>query len=116
MKTKDLNIGHTMTYKAKLLKHSKSYKSKNKIIEIKVWRIPKDEFQPKGLKFSYTFIVNNKRVFAIDNYERKRPHIHLFGKEKRYNFTTIKDLEDYFFTKIEEIEKELGKDDKSKGN
>ena len=44
---------------------------KNNLIEIVAWKVPKSKFYPERVKYSFTFIHENKRTIAFDNFNKK---------------------------------------------
>lgn len=78
---------------------------KNNLIEIVAWRVPKSEFYLKGIKYSFTFIHNNKRIIAFDNFNNEGHHKHYFEKKQACKFKSLEDIANQFFKLIEEFEK-----------
>lgn len=62
------------------------------IEEIKIWKVPKTEDKPYGLKYSFVYIVDGKRIIGYDNFEGKGDHRHHKGKEYSYTFENMEKL------------------------
>lgn len=77
--------------RAVLIHHTKELKG-DELIEIKIWRVPKTEDKPYGVKYSIVYIKDGKRLVGYDNAEGKGDHRHYRGKEESYKFTNIWDL------------------------
>jgi len=91
--------------KAELLYHSKKVNPDGDTIEIKIWKVPASEDKPFGVKYSFVFIRDGKRIIGYDNAERKGDHRHIGDREIPYNFTTVKKLFDDFYRDLEEVQR-----------
>ena len=67
-----------------IFEHKHRYK--NYIIDIKVYKVPKDKFHPEGFQYSLVLIKAGKRILGYDNHERRGHHIHKRGRELPYEF------------------------------
>lgn len=62
------------------------HKYKNYLVEIKIYKVKKDQFHPEGFQYSLVLIKDGKRVLGYDNHERRGHHIHRGDIEIAYNF------------------------------
>ena len=46
---------------------------------MKVWKVPKSKDFPDGVKYSFVYIHNGKRVLGYDNERGKGHHKHIKG-------------------------------------
>jgi hypothetical protein len=81
--------------------HEKRYFTDSSFQEVKIWKVPKSEDKPHGLKYSFAYIVNDERVIGYDNAERKGDHRHYKGKEYPYKFQGLDKLWNDFKKDIE---------------
>ena len=81
---------------------------KSNLIEIVAWKVPKSKFYPEGIKYSFTFIHNNKRAIAFDNFNNEGHHKHYLNKKEPYKFKALEDTSNQFFNLVEEFEKTQG--------
>ena len=79
---------------------------KDNLIEIVAWRVPKSRFYPEGIKYSFTFVHDDKRMIAFDNFNNEGHHKHFLDKKEEYNFKSLEDTADQFFTLVEKFEKD----------
>ena len=70
-----------------ILKHEKG--SRLAIFEIVIWRIPKTQSYPEGIKYRAWLSENGETVFGFDNHKPKGPHLHIGNKEIGYVFRGI---------------------------
>lgn len=82
--------GFLLLHEKKLIYHKK--KKELAIVEIRVWKIPKDKNYEEGIKYSLYLVHNGKVVVGFDNHKPKGHHLHIDGKEKKYTFTSNKKL------------------------
>lgn len=81
---------------SELVFHDKKVLDRNHLMEIRIWKVKKDNYNPEGFHYSLVLIKNNKRVLGYDNHERKGHHKHVHDKEIKYNFKSIdKLIEDF---------------------
>jgi hypothetical protein len=92
--------------KTKLVYHVKEYFSDGSIQEIKIWKVPPGREKPFGIKYSFVYIVNGKRVIGYDNAEGKGDHRHYRDSEFPYDFENIEKLWEDFTGDIERFKKE----------
>ncbi|HBI38286.1 MAG: hypothetical protein A2015_02750 [Spirochaetes bacterium GWF1_31_7] len=83
-----------------LIYYKKYNPSPQHIVEIKVWKVPKDTHKPHGYKYSLVLIEDGKRVIGYDNGEQKGDHRHYYLKEEKYNFSTLKKLQNDFLDDV----------------
>lgn len=78
---------------------------KDYIVEIKIYKVPKDEYHPEGFQYSLVLIKARKRILGYDNHERKGHHIHKGGREIPYEFVDEWKLIEDFQRDIDKITK-----------
>lgn len=74
-----------------IILHTKEVKG-DEIVEIKIWKVPKSEHRPHGVKYSIVYVKSSKRLLGYDNSESKGDHRHFGQKEEPYIFNSIWDL------------------------
>ena len=79
-----------LLHEKKLVYHNN--KKELAIVEIKVWKIPKDKNYEEGIKYSLYLIHKGKVVVGFDNHKPKGHHLHIDGEEKKYTFKSNKKL------------------------
>lgn len=84
---------------------------KDNFIEIVAWKIPKSKFYPEGIKYSFTFVHENKRTIAFDNFNSEGHHKHNFGKKEPFEFRSLEHTSNQFFRLVEEFEAKVMKND-----
>ncbi|MEK6949569.1 MAG: DUF6516 family protein [Nanoarchaeota archaeon] len=77
---------------------------KDNLIEIVAWKVPKSKFYPEGIKYSFTFVHEDKRAVAFDNFNNEGHHKHYFGKKETYKFKSLDETSDKFFRLVEKFE------------
>ena len=77
---------------------------KDNLIEIVAWKIPKSKFYPEGIKYSFTFVHENKRAIAFDNFNNEGHHKHYLNKKEPYKFKSLDETSDQFFKLVEKFE------------
>tara|TARA_Y100000310_G_C20563064_1_gene754038 strand:- start:868 stop:1149 length:282 start_codon:yes stop_codon:yes gene_type:complete len=92
---------------SKKLLHNKYNLPNNEIVEVKVWRIEKSKAFPEGLKYSFVYIKDGKRILGYDNEREKGHHRHFKGKEEKVEFKGIVELKEKF---VEEVERLIKKE------
>ncbi|HQI01301.1 MAG TPA: DUF6516 family protein [Deltaproteobacteria bacterium] len=100
----DILLGHWYNIpkiKAQLIIHSKITDEFGNTIEMKLWKVPRTERMPSGIRYSLVYIVNGKRVIGYDNAEGKGDHRHYNDKEAPYSFSGIRELTRDFYHDIE---------------
>lgn len=79
--------------KATLIIHTKAVYDDGSIVELTVWRVPKQVHgSDHGFKYSLFYGRDGVRVVGYDNEAGKGDHRHIDGGEMRYTFTTIEQL------------------------
>jgi hypothetical protein len=91
--------------KAKLVYHIKEYLSDGSIQEIKIWKVPPNKEKPFGIKYSFAYIVNEKRVVGYDNAEGKGAHKHYEGSQFPYEYQNIEKLWEDFLRDVERFKR-----------
>ena len=80
---------------------------KGNLIEIVAWKVPKSKFYPEGIKYSFTFIHDNKRTIAFDNFNNEGHHKHYLNKKEPCKFKNLGETSTMFFRIVEKFEKNL---------
>ena len=77
------------------------------VIEVKIWKVPRDECYPEGYKYSLVFALYDEKsgtfdgdFLRYDNHRCEGHHKHIKGQRFRYDF---KDTE----TLLEDFERDL---------
>lgn len=78
---------------------------KNYIIDITIYRVPKDPHHPEGYRYSLVLIKDGKRILGYDNYEGKGHHIHKGEREIAYDFIDEWKLIEDFYDDVKKITK-----------
>ena len=86
---------------------------KNNFIEIVAWRVPKSKSYPEGVKYSFTFVHEDKRIIAFDNFNNEGHHKHYLDKKEKFHFKSLEDTADQFFALVEKFEEMDGKGDEN---
>jgi len=81
---------------------------KENFIEMVAWKVPKSGFYPEGVKYSFTFVHENKRAIAFDNFNNEGHHKHYLNKKEPYKFKSLVETSDQFFKLVEKFEKREG--------
>ena len=89
--------------KAELVYHEKKYAEDGSIQEIKIWSMPRSKDKPHGIKYSFAYIVQGKRVVGYDNAEGKGDHRHYLNKEYPYKFQSVEQLWKDFKNDIDRV-------------
>ena len=80
-------------------------------MEIKIWRIPKSEDFPEGIKYSMAYIrvgtEKAERVLGYDNEKGKGHHRHYFDREEKIAFKDWNELVEMFKKDVERLRREL---------
>ncbi len=84
---------------------------KGNFVEIAAWKVPKSDFYPEGIKYSFTFVHENKREIAFDNYNNEVHHKHHLNKKEAYNFKSLEETSNQFFKLVEQFEAKGDKND-----
>ncbi len=79
------------------------HRHRNYIIDIKIYKVTKDEFHPEGFQYSLVLIKDGKRVLGYDNHERKGHHIHRGKIRLTYKFMDEWKLISDFQEEVERI-------------
>lgn len=85
---------------------------KDNLIEIVAWKVPRSEHYPEGIKYSFSFIHDNKRTIGFDNFSKEGHHKHYFNKKENYKFESLKQTRKQFSELVEKFEEK--QDDKNK--
>lgn len=87
--------------KGGLIYHVKKFMADGATKEITVWKVPKTAAKPHGIKYSFVYIVGNRRVVGYDNAEGKGDHRHFKDGEFPYRFKGLEKLWADFHADIE---------------
>jgi Family of unknown function (DUF6516) len=85
--------------------HRREVEPGGSLVEIKIWRVPKNPRQPYGFKYSLVYIASGKRVLGYDN-AHGRDHRHLRGKGYSYEFVSPAKLMEDFLRDLTDIREE----------
>lgn len=88
---------------AKKVIHTRDALSEDELVEIKVWEVPKGKDFPEGLKYSFNYIKNKKRILGYDNERKKGHHRHFKGEETKVEFNEIWKLLERFKEEVENL-------------
>ena len=76
-------------------------------MELKVWRVPKSNEYPEGVKYSF-FATHSARVLVgYDNHKPKGHHRHFAGKQGAYDFNGFDKLREDFARDLENALQEI---------
>ena len=89
--------------KARLIYHVKAIATDGDITEIKIWQVPKSKDKPHGMKYSFAYIRESKRLVGYDNAEGKGDHKHVADREMPYKFKNVDQLFADFYQDIMEL-------------
>ena len=81
---------------------------RNNIIEIVAWKVPKSRYYSEGIKYSFTFVHENKRTIAFDNFNNEGHHKHYLNKKEPCKFKNLEETSNQFFKLVEQFEKLQG--------
>ena len=81
---------------------------KGNLIEIVAWKVPKSKFYLEGVKYSFAFIHKEKRLIAFDNFNNEGHHKHYLSGKESYEFQSLEETADKFFSLVEEFESKQG--------
>jgi len=88
---------------SELIFYEKRVFSERNIVEMKIWEVPKSKAFPEGVKYSFVFIHDNKRILGYDNEREKGHHKHYKGKEIPIKFKDPETLLLNFQKEVEEL-------------
>lgn len=91
---------------SELIFYEKRVLSEKDLVEMKIWKVPKSEDFPEGVRYSFAYIHNKKRILGYDNEREKGHHKHFKDKETKIQF---KDPETLLFKFKKEVEKLIKK-------
>ncbi len=98
-----------------LVRDTIQFSEKSKVT-ITVWSVKKDERFPDGFKYSFVFLLENKRLLAYDNHEGKGHHRHYKNQPEAKNpyfyeikaFKDLQKLKRIFMEETRQLREELG--------
>jgi len=86
------------------------------VVEIKIWKVPKDECYPEGYKYSLVFALYDDATKSFDgdflrydNHRCEGHHKHVKGSRQPYTFEGIEKLLEDFRKDFEKLLKEVEK-------
>jgi hypothetical protein len=88
---------------SELVFHDKKVLDNYHLMEIRIWKVKKDKFNPEGFHYSLVLIKNNKRILGYDNHERKGHHKHVLDKESEYKFASVEKLLKDFYDDLNRL-------------
>ncbi len=84
------------------------------ILEIRIWRVKKNECYPEGYKYSLVFALYDEssgkfdgNFLRYDNHRCEGHHKHVKGKRQAYKFSGVHKLLEDFRKDLEELLKEV---------
>ncbi len=92
--------------KAERIERKRHVTEKGNLIITGIWKIPRSKYYPEGIKYSFQFISNNKRILGYDNYNNEGHHKHMYHKKEKFDFTNMKYLKERFTKEVERLENE----------
>ena len=92
--------------KAKLIYHVKEIAEDGDIIEIRIWGVQESKDKPHGIKYSFAYIREGKRLIGYDNAEGKGDHKHVGDREIPYEFKNVDELFQDFYQDITKLSRE----------
>ncbi len=78
--------------RGRLVYHVKKFMPDGAIKEVKVWQVPESAARPHGVRYSFAYIVDGRRVVGYDNAEGKGDHRHYMEKEFPYRYQGLDKL------------------------
>ena len=81
------------------------HRHKEYVVEITIYKVPKDQFHPEGFQYSLVLIKDVKRILGYDNHERRGYHIHRGDMEIPYKFVDEWKLVEDFQEDVKRITK-----------
>ena len=88
---------------SELVFHDKKLLDNEHLMEIKIWKVKKDKYNPEGFHYSLVLMRNHKRILGYDNHERKGHHKHVYDNELKYNFESVDILLKNFYEDLKEM-------------
>lgn len=78
------------------------------VVELKVWKVPKSEHFPEGVKYSFFAVRLGQVLVGYDNHRPKGHHRHFMEDEEPYYFEGFDKLRSDFKTDLDKALKTLG--------
>jgi hypothetical protein len=78
--------------RGRLIYKAKKFMPDGAIKEVKVWKVPVSSAKPHGIKYSFVYIVDGRRVIGYDNAEGKGDHRHYYELELPYKYQSLEKL------------------------
>lgn len=89
----------------RLVLHDKKVLGSGELTEVKVWRVPRDEHFPTGVKVSFAYVREEHgtwtRVYGIDNKRGKGLHEHVGGDVRPLPMTDWETLLRSFYEQVQ---------------
>lgn len=73
------------------------------VLEVRIWKVPKSERYPDGVKFRPFYVGKGVVKVGYDNHHPKGPHRHFLGQEEPYTYKAIQSLVDDFLKDVENV-------------
>ncbi len=84
------------------------------ILQIKILKVPVDEFHPEGIKYSLIFVRKlengsfDNEFLRYDNYNKEGHHKHIKGNKIKYDFVNVETLVEDFKKDLKKLLEEEG--------
>lgn len=88
--------------------HEKVRTADGLVVELKVWKVPKSEHFPEGVKYSFFAVRSGRVLVGYDNHRPKGHHRHFMGGEEPYSFEGFDKLRSDFKADLDKALKVLG--------
>ena len=98
-----------MTRAVKLF-HEKIRTAEGLVVESKVWKVPKSNHYPEGVRYSFFAVQAGRVLVGYDNHSPKGHHRHFKGKEEPYWFLGFDALRADFARDLLEARREFEQD------
>lgn len=92
--------------KAGEVKKRRLVTEKGNLVVISIWKIPRSPYYPEGLKYSFQFIHDNKRILGYDNYKKEGHHRHFYHKKEKIDFKDLNEIKERFVKEVKRLENE----------
>lgn len=94
--------------KAVRVVHEKVRTAEGIIVEIKIWKVPKNEHFPEGVKYSFFAVQGGRVLVGYDNHRPKGHHRHILEKEEAYGFEGFDKLREDFWSDLTAVRERGG--------
>jgi hypothetical protein len=83
--------------------HEKVKTEDGVVVEIKIWKVPKSDHYPEGVKYSFFATQGGKVLVGYDNHKPKGHHRHFGGIEGPYFFAGFDKLRNDFLNDLSQV-------------